>query len=188
MENTILGSVSVMRRIVLILALVLALAPAPAFADFITVLVGPQTVGFGSDVGDYYDVPSGIGIGFLVGLELPFPLDLRFGRRTTTEGSNGLDGSDVIYEWLEVGTRFRLGTPGETTKGDWFVGLGAYDIELRGLEFDTAPGAFIGMGVEQTVSDSFVGRFEVKGVYWKSETFQTEATTLNVSLLFGFTF
>ena len=68
-----------MRKTFLILALVLILTPAPAFADPITILIGPQTVSFGGDVGEYYDIPPGLGVGLLVGLELPFPLDFRIG-------------------------------------------------------------------------------------------------------------
>ena len=173
-----------MRRIFLILALVLTLVPAPAFADAVTILVGPQTVSFGADLGEYYDIPPGLGVGMLVGLKLPLPLDFRFGRRNATENGTG---SDVVYEWMELGTRFRLGREGENIRGGWFVGVGTYDLELRGLEFDTAPGGFIGMGVEQTVSDHFVGRLEVKGVYWKSDTFNTDGASLNMSLLFGYT-
>ena len=174
-----------MRRAFLILALVLTLAPAPIFADPITILVGPQTVSFGADVGEFYDIDPGLGGEILVGLKLPFPIDFRVGRRNATEGNSG---SDVTYDWIEVGTRFRLGREGVYTSGDWFVGVGSYDLTIGGLEFETAPGGFIGMGVEQTVSDMFVGRLEVKGVYWQSDTFTTDGASLNLSLLFGFTF
>lgn len=184
-EIAIPGRESVMRRAFLILALVLTMVPAPAFADAITILVGPQTVSFGGDLAEYYDISPGLGGEFLVGLRLPFPIDFRIGRRNATEGNSG---SDVTYDWIEVGTRFRLGREGVYTSGDWFVGVGSYDLTIGGLEFETAPGGFIGMGVEQTVSDGFVGRLEVKGVYWQSDTFTTDAPSLNLSLLFGVTF
>jgi len=172
----------VMRRIFLILALVLTLAPASVHADGTTVMVGAQTVSFGADVGEYQDVPPGPGIAVLVGFDLGIPIDFRAGQRKATEGNSG---SDVTYQWIELGPRFVLGVEGATIKPDWFFGVGSYDYKLGSLEYDTAIGGYVGIGVEESVSDKFVGRVEIKGVLWKSDTDQTDAASLNISLLFG---
>jgi len=174
-----------MRRIFLILTLVLTLAPATALAGGTSVLVGAQSVSFGADLGEYYDIPSGAGVTALVGLDVGFPIDIRVGRRTATEGGTG---NDITYEWIELGPRFRLCKEGASTCGDWFAGVGFYDFKLGALEFDTALGGYIGMGVEEIVSDKYIGRFEIKGVYWNSDTFTTDGAALNMSLLFGFKF
>ena len=174
-----------MRKAFLVLAVVLTLIPVTAAADGFTVLVGAQTVSFGADLGEYYDIPPGPGIALLVGLDIGFPVDFRAGRRTATEGGTG---RDVTYTWLEFGPRFKLCKEGSSICGDWFFGAGSYDLELDSLEFDTAPGAYIGLGIQESVSEKYVGRFEVKGVYWKSDTFNTDAPSVNVSLLVGFEF
>jgi hypothetical protein len=174
-----------MRRIFLVLAVVLTLIPVTAAAGGVTVLVGSQSVSFGADLGEYYDIPPGPGATVLVGLDIGFPVDFRVGRRTATEGGAG---RDVTYTWLEFGPRFKLCKEGASICGDWFVGAGSYDLELGDLEFDTAAGAFMGMGIQETVSDKYVGRLEVKGVYWKSDTFNTDAPSLNISLLVGIEF
>lgn len=183
--SVILGRESVMRRIFLILALVLIMVPATALAGGISVLVGAQTVSFGGDLGEYYDIPPGPGIAVLVGLDLGVHVDIRAGRRTTTEGGSG---RDVTYEWIEFGPRFVMGKEGATIRPDLFLGVGSYDFKLDDFEFDTAPGGYIGMGIEESVSDKYIGRLEVKAVYWKSDTSNTDGASLNMSLLFGFTF
>jgi hypothetical protein len=174
-----------MRRIFLILTLVLTLAPVTVLAGGVSVLVGAQSVSFGADLGEYYDIPPGTGVTALVGLDIGFPIDIRVGRRTTTEGGTG---RDVTYEWIELGPRFKLCQEGASICGDWFLGVGSYDLKLDDLEFDTAPGAYLGMGVEEIISDKYIGRFEVKGVYWNSDTFTTDGASLNVALFFGFKF
>jgi len=174
-----------MKRIFLILALVLTLVPAPAFADGVTILVGAQTVSFGADLGEYYDIPVGVGYTVLVGLDLGIPIDIRAGRRTATEGDSK---ADVTYQWIELGPRVFLGSEDAKIRGDLFLGVGSYDLEFDDFEFDTAPGGYIGMGVEEVVSDKFIGRLEIKGVYWKSDTFNTDGASFNTSLLFGFKF
>lgn len=171
-----------MRKTFLILALVLILIPATASAEFLSVLVGAQTVSFGADLGEYYDIPAGAGGALLVGLDLGIPLDFRVGRRTATEGASG---SEVTYDWLEAGLRLPMGKEGSTIRPDWFFGVGSYDLQLGSFEFDTAPGGYLGIGIEEVVSDKYIGRFEVKGVYWKSDTFNTDGAALNLALYFG---
>lgn len=171
-----------MRRIFLVLALVLVLIPATASAEFMSVLVGFQSVSFGADLGEYYDIPAGPGGAVLVSLDLGFPLDFRAGRRTAKEGSSG---GDVTYDWMEAGLRLPLGKEGSAISSDWFFGVGSYDLEIGSSEFDTAPGGYLGIGVQEVVSDKYIGRFEVKGVYWKSDTFNTDAPSLNLALYFG---
>jgi len=174
-----------MRRIFLILTLVLTLVPATVLAGGVSVLVGAESVSFGADLGEYYDIPPGPGVAALVSLDIGFPVDFRAGRRTAKEGNSG---SDVTYEWLELGPRFIFGDDDAPSRADWFFGVGSYDFKLGNVEFDTATGGYLGLGFEEVVSNNFVGRIEVKGVYWKSDTFNTDSASLNVALLFGFQF
>ncbi len=174
-----------MRKLFLIVILVLTLAPATVLAGGVSVLVGAQSVSFGADLGEYYDIPPGPGMAVLVGLDLGIQVDIRAGRRTTTEGGSG---RDVTYEWIEFGPRFVMGKEGASVRPDLFLGVGSYDFKLDDFEFDTALGGYIGMGIEESVSDRYIGRLEVKGVFWKSDTFQTDGASLNLSLLFGFKF
>jgi hypothetical protein len=173
-----------MKKVFLILALVLTLVPVTALAGGVTVLVGAQSVSFGADIGEYYDVPPGPGGAVLVGLDLGIPLDFRAGRRTATDG--GPSNSEVTYDWLEFGPRFVFGDEDSSVRGDWFLGVGSYDFTWGGIEFDTAPGAYMGIGIEETVSNNFVGRVEIKAVYWQSDTFTTDGASLNMALYFGF--
>jgi hypothetical protein len=69
-----------------------------------------------------------------------------------------------------------------------FVGVGSYDFKLDDFEFDTALGGYAGIGIEEAVSEKFLGRVEVKGVFWKSDTFATDGPSLNLALLFGYKF
>ena len=174
-----------MKKFFLILALVLALAPTAVFADGISLMVGPQSVSFGADLGEYYDIPPGAGFTLLVGLDMGIPLDIRLGRRSGTEENSG---DDITYQWIELGPRFILGRKDADIRGDFFLGIGSYDFKLGDLEFDTAPGGYVGMGVEETVSEHLIGRIEVKGVYWKSDTGNTDGASLNLALLFGYKF
>ncbi|MCJ7501140.1 hypothetical protein MUP29_12895 [bacterium] len=174
-----------MKKIVLILALVLALAPATVLADGVSVLAGFQSVSFGADLGENYDIPPGAGFTLLVGLNMGIPVDIRVGRRTATEGNSG---ADMTYQWIELGPRFVLGREDAGIRGDLFLGVGSYDLKLDDLEFDTALGGYVGMGVEETVSEKYIGRIEVKGVAWKSDTYSTDGVSLNMALLFGYKF
>ena len=174
-----------MKKIFIVLALVLALAPATVLADGVSVMVGAQSVSFGADLGEYYDIPPGAGFTLLVGLDVGIPLDIRLGRRSATEG---ISGADMTYQWIELGPRFVLGREDAEIRGDIFLGIGSYDLELDDFEFDTAPGGYVGMGVEETVSEKFIGRVEVKGVFWKSDTFSTDGASLNLALFFGYKF
>lgn len=174
-----------MRKIFLVLALVLVLIPATASADFVKVLVGAQSVSFGADIGEYYNVPPGPGGAVLVGLDLGIPVDFRASRRTVKEDGTG---REVTYDSLEAGLRFPMGKKGSSIRPDWFLGVGSYDLEIGPIEFDTAPGGYLGIGIEEVVSDKYIGRIEVKGVYWKSDTFNTDGAVLNLALYFGFQF
>jgi hypothetical protein len=174
-----------MKKLFLILALVLALAPATVLADGVSVMVGAQSVSFGGDLGKYYDIPAGAGITLLVGLDMGIPVDIRVGRRATTEG---ISGADVTYQWIEFGPRFVLGREDAQIRADLFVGVGSYDFKLDDFEFDTALGGYAGLGIEEAVSEKFIGRVEVKGVFWKSDTFFTDSPSFNLALLFGYKF
>jgi hypothetical protein len=174
-----------MKRIFLILALVLALVPATVHAEGTTVMIGAQSVSFGADVGEHFDVPPGPGIALLVGLDVGFPLDLRAGVRNATEENVG---GDVKYQWIEVGPRFVLGVEGATIRPDWFFGIGSYDLEMNNVEYDTAIGGYAGLGIEEYISDKYLGRVEVKSSIWKSDTNSLNAATINISLYFGVSF
>lgn len=174
-----------MKKIVLILALVLALAPATVLADGVSVLAGFQAVSFGADLDKYYDIPPGVGFTLLVGLDMGIPVDIRVGRKSADGGNSS---ADMTYQWIELGPRFFLSREDADIRGDLFLGVGSYDLKLDDLEFDTALGGYVGMGVEETVSEKFIGRIEVKGVFWKSDTFSTDGPSLNMALLFGYKF
>ena len=183
--NVTLGREFVMRRIFLILALVLALVPATVHAEGTTVMIGAQSVSFGGDVGEFFDVPPGPGIAFLVSLDVGIPIDLRAGVRNATEENAG---GDVKYQWIEVGPRFVVGVEGATIRPDWFFGIGSYDLEMNDVDYDTAIGGYVGLGIEESVSDRYVGRVEVKGAVWKSDPNNLDVATLNISLFFGVNF
>ena len=174
-----------MKKIFLILILAFALVPFNAHAGDVAVMVGGQSVSFGADLGKYYSIPPGAGISLLVAMDLGIPVDIRVGRRTATENDSG---GDVTYQWIELGPRFPLGVKGTSIQPDWFFGVGSYDLEIGSTEFDTAFGAYLGLGVEETLSEKYVGRVEIKSAVWKSDTFQTDGASLNVSLLFGYKF
>jgi hypothetical protein len=174
-----------MRRIFLILALVLTMAPATVHAEGTTVMIGPQSVSFGADLGKYYDIPPGPGISVLVGFDVGIPLDIRAGARNTTEGNSG---SKLKYQWIELGPRWTFTQEGASVKGDWFLGVGSYKLDIGSVDFDRAIGQYIGMGVEEAVSDKYVGRVEIKGAVWKSDTRKTDAAVLNIALTFGVNF
>ena len=174
-----------MKKLFLILVLVLALAPATALADGVTVMVGAQSVSFGGDLGKYYDIPPGVGFTLLVGLDVGIPVDIRVGTRAATEENSG---ADVTYQWIEFGPRFVLGREDAEIRADFFLGVGSYDFKLDDFEFDTAIGGYAGLGVEETVSEKFLGRIEVKAVSWKSDTLSTDGASLNLGLFFGYKF
>jgi len=174
-----------MKRLLIILALVLVLVPGSALAKGVTLLAGLQSVSFGGDIGEYYDVPPGPGLGILAHLDLGFPLDVRFGQRKTDERHTG---RNVKYQWIEVGPRFRFGQEDASIRPDFFVGAGTYDLDIGSISFDKATGAYAGFGIEQATSSKFTGRLEVKSAYWRSDTYNTDGATLNISLLFGYQF
>jgi hypothetical protein len=161
------------------------LVPASVNAGGTSVLVGAQTVSFGADLSKYYDISPGPGITLLAAFDVGIPMDFRVGRRTADEGNTG---GDVTYQWIELGPRFPLGVEGTSIQPDWFFGIGSYDLEIGDLEFDTAMGGYLGMGVEETLSERYLGRIEAKAVFWKSDTFNTDGPSLNLSLLFGVNF
>lgn len=172
-----------MRKIFLIIALILVLIPAYALADGVTFLIGFQSVSFGGDIGEYYDVPPGPGLAAMVNFDLGIPLDIRVGQRNATERGTR---RDVKYQWVEFGPRYRFGQEDASIRPDVFAGIGSYNLEIGSINFDRATGAYAGFGVEEAASEKFVGRFEVKSVYWKSDTFNTDGPSLNLGLFFGF--
>ena len=177
-----------MRRIFLILILVLTLAPATALADGISVMVGAESVSFGADLGEYYDLPTGPAVVAIVSIPYLFfgtPLDVGVGQLNVDEGNSGLE---TTYQWIEAGPRFIFGKDGDKVRPDIFMGVGSYDLEIGDFKFDTAPGGYIGFGWEDKATEHLSGRLQVKGVYWKSDTLQTDGASLNISLLFGYSF
>jgi len=171
-----------MKRALLALAFVLMLVPAAVHAQEVSILIGAQTVSFGGDVGKYWDVPPGPGPALLVGIDLGVPIDIRFGRRMATEGKSG---GDLTYQWIEAGPRFSLGLENSDIQPDWFFGVGSYDLEIDGEKFDTAIGGYAGLGIQEVISQKYLGRIEVKTALWQSGTGKTDGATLNLSLLFG---
>ncbi|UCG37944.1 MAG: hypothetical protein JSV00_07005 [bacterium] len=162
---------------------------AQALAEGLSVMAGFQTVSFGADLerGKYYDLPAGPGLVVNIGLPtfLGFPLDVSLGQREMNEGNTG---ADTTYRWLEAGPRFLFGSKSSRVRPDFFFGVGTYDLEIGSLEFDTGAGGYAGFGFEDYTSDNFSGRFQAKGVYWKSDTFNTDAASLNFALTFGYHF
>ncbi len=186
--NAILGREFVMRRIFLILTLVLSLAPATALADGLSVMVGAESVSFGADLGEYYDIPIGPGVVAIVSIPYLFfgaPLDITVGQMIADEGNSGLE---ATYQWIEAGPRFIYGNEDDTIRPDIFAGVGSYDLEIGDFAFDTATGGYLGFGFTDKPSKHFTGRLQFKGVYWKSDTGLTDAASLNISLLFGYSY
>jgi hypothetical protein len=175
-----------MRRTVLLLALVLILVSGTAYAGP-SIAVGVQTVSFGADLGEYYDIPTGPGIN--INLMFPevlgFALDFNAGQRKVDEGNSG---QELIYTWLEAGPRILFGKDGSKVRPDLFFGVGSYDLEIGSNEFDTATGGYIGFGFQEYATNDWFGRLQLKGAYWKSDTANTDAAILNISLLFGYEF
>ena len=174
-----------MRKTGIVLALILILVPVAAHASGPSVLFGVQSVSFGGDLREYYDIPPGLGVGVIVGFDSAIPIDLRIG---THSGTEGFSNDDFNYQWIELGSRVILGVKGTSIVPDWFFGLGYYDLEIGGLDFDPALGGYMGIGLEEIMGGKYVGRVEAKGVFWKSDTNQTDAPSLNVSFLLGYKF
>lgn len=174
-----------MRKISLTLVLLLFLVPAVGHAEGNTLMLGVQSVSFGADLGNYYDISPGVGVTLLYAFDAGIPFDLRYGVRKTTEG---ISNDDLKYQWIEFGPRFGMGVRGTSLQPDWFLGIGSYDLEIGDKKFDAALGAYIGLGIEETMSEKFVGRIEIKSVYWRSDTGNTDGASLNLSLLYGFRF
>ena len=176
---------NVMKKALFFLALILILVPAAVHASGPTVLLGVQSVSFGGDLGEYYDIPPGLGVGLIVGFDAAIPIDLRIGQFTGTEEFSD---DDLTYRWLEVGSKIILGAPGKSIQPDWFFGIGSYNLEIGSKDFDPALGGYMGIGIEETMGEKYVGRVEAKGVFWKSDTDQTDGPSLNVSFLLGYKF
>ncbi len=174
-----------MRRTLILLALALVLASGTAYAGP-SLAVGVQTVSFGGDLGKYYEIPTGPGIN--VNLMFPeflgFALDFNAGQRKVDDDLN----REVIYTWLEAGPRILFGKDSSSIRPDFFFGVGSYDLEIGGVEWDTAPGGYIGFGVQEYASDDWFGRLQVKSVYWKSDTSFTDGATLNFVMSIGYDF
>jgi len=171
-----------MKKIFFFLALILALVPVTIHAEGFSVLIGAQTVSFGADLGKYYDIPPGPGPALLIGFDVGVPIDLRFGRRVATEENTG---EDVTYQWIEAGPHFALGQKGADLQPDVFFGVGSYDLEIGSLQFDKALGGYAGLGIQELISEKYLGRIEVKSAVWKSDTAKTDGVSLNLALFFG---
>jgi len=171
-----------MKKTFFSLALILVLVPVAVHAESFSVLIGAQTVSFGADLGKYYDISPGPGPALLIGFNVGVPIDIRFGRRVTTEGNSG---DDLTYQWIEVGPHFALGQKGADLQPDLFFGVGSYDLEIGALEFDPAIGGYLGLGIEEVISEKYLGRIEIKSAIWKSDTGTTDAASLNLALFFG---
>jgi hypothetical protein len=174
-----------MKKTGYLLALILILVPVTAYASGPSVLLGVQSVSFGGDLGEYYDIPPGLGVGVIVGFDTSIPIDIRIGQLT---GKEEFSNDDLTYQWIELGSRVVLGVEGNTIQPDWFFGLGSYSLEIGDLDFDPAIGGYMGIGIEETIGGKYVGRVEAKGVFWKSDTRQTDGPSLNVSFLLGYQF
>jgi len=176
-----------MRKIVILVSLILSFSAAQVSAEGISLLAGIQTVSFGGDLGKYYDLPSGVGMVLNIGVPsfLGLPVDLSVGQRSMEEGNSG---ADVKYRWVEAGPRFRFGKEGNRIRPEIIAGGGFYNLEIGDLEFDGAAGFYAGFGVEDYATDKISGRFQVKAVYWKSDTANTDAPSLNFVLMYRFRF
>ena len=174
-----------MRRTLILLALALILVSGTAYAGP-SLAVGVQTVSFGGDLGKYYEIPAGPGININVMFPefLGFALDFNAGQRKVDNDA----GNEVIYTWLEAGPRILFGKDSSSIRPDFFFGVGSYDFEVGGFEFDTAPGGYIGFGFQEYATDDWFGRLQIKSVYWKSDTFNTDGASLNVGLSIGYDF
>ena len=184
-SNATLWGENVMKKTGFFLALILILIPVAAHASGPSVLFGVQSVSFGGDLGEYYDIPPGLGMGLIVGFDTAIPVDLRIGTLSETEENSN---DDVTYQWIELGSKLILGVRGKSIQPDWFFGVGSYTLEIGSEDFDPALGGYMGVGIQETIGGKYMGRVEVKGVFWKSDTGQTDAPSLNVSFLFGYQF
>ena len=175
-----------MRRTLILLALALVLVSGTAYAGP-SIAVGVQTVSFGGDLGKYYEVPAGPGIN--INLMFPeflgFALDFNAGQRKVNEGNSG---EELTYTWLEAGPRILFGKDNSKVRPDLFFGVGSYDLEIGSAEWDTAPGGYIGFGFQEYASDDWFGRLQIKSVYWKSKTANTDGATLNFVIAIGYDF
>jgi hypothetical protein len=182
-NGTVWGE-NIMKKTGFFLALILILVPVAAHASGPSVLAGVQSVSFGGDLGEYYNIPPGLGMGIIVGFDTVIPVDLRIGMLSGTEENSN---DDLTYQWIELGSRVYLGVRGTSIQPDWFIGVGSYSLEIGSKDFDMALGAYTGVGIEEAM-EKWIGRVEVKGVFWKSDTGNTDAPSLNVSFLLGYQF
>jgi len=176
-----------MRVFPVLMILLLVMAPVGAGAEGLSLYLGLQTVSFGSDLGEYYDIPAGAGPTLTVGIPsiLGVPFDINLGMRDTTDEKTN---EDVKYHWAEVGPRFPFGAEGARIRPEFFVGGGIYDLKIGDVELDTGMGFFAGFGIEDFVSEKISGRFQIKAVYWESDTYNTNAPSVNFSLMYGYHF
>ncbi len=176
-----------MRTTVFLVIFLLVFPAVQAHGEGVSVHAGFQTVSFGADLGDYYDLPSGPGLALTVGIPslLGTPFDISLGLRSMTEGNSG---EDADYRWVEFGPRFPFGKEDSRVRPEWFAGAGIYDLKIGDLEFDTSTGLYVGMGVEDLATERISGRFQIKGGYWQSDTGKTDAAFLCFSLMYGYRF
>jgi len=176
-----------MRAFQVLIILLLVMAPVGACAEGLSLYLGLQTVSFGSDLEEYYDIPAGAGPALTIGIPsiLGVPFDINLGKRDTSD--EGTD-EDVKYQWVEFGPRFPFGREGARVRPEFFAGGGVYDLKIGDVELDSGTGFFAGLGIEDFVSDKISGRFRIKAVYWESDTYKTDAPSLNFSLMYGYHF
>lgn len=176
-----------MRKIAILVSLVLSLFAVQVHAEGLSLLAGFQTVSFGGDLSKYYDIPSGPGIVLNLGLPsvVGMPIDITVGQRSADERGSG---RDVKYSWVEAGPRFLLGREGGRIRPEIVAGGGFYNLEIGDQDFDGAAGLYAGFGFEDFATEKISGRFLIKGVYWKSDTYSTDAPSLNFVLMYGIRF
>lgn len=168
-------------------SVILSFTAVQAHAEGISLLAGFQTISFGGDLGKYYELPSGLGPVLNIGLPavLGVPVDITIGQRSMEEGNSG---EDAKYRWVEAGPRFILGKEGSRIRPEVVAGGGLYNFEIGDKEFDGATGFYAGFGFEDFATEKISGRFLVKSVYWKSDTYNTDAPSLNFILMYGVKF
>jgi hypothetical protein len=177
-----------MRAIAFLAAFILVFPVFQAHGEGVSVHAGLQTVSFGADVGDYYNLPSGPGLALLVGFPSSLtgvPIDINLGLRKVQESNSG---DDAEYRWLEVGPRFPFGRESSRVRLEWFAGAGLYDLKIGDLTFDTATGLYGGLGIEDFATERITGRFQIKGSYWQTDTGSIDAACLSISMMYGYRF
>jgi hypothetical protein len=178
---------SVMRKIAILALIVLSFTAAQVQAEGVSILAGFQTVSFGGDLGEYYDLPSGPGpvLNLSVMTTLGVPVDFTIGQR---KGKEEYSGDEATYRWAELGPRFILGREDLRVRPEFGAGAGYYNLDIGSEEFDGAFGYYFSFGFEDQATEHLTGRFQIKSAYWKTDTGSLDAPTLNFVLMYGYRF